>query len=384
MKFLFVSHWSGSGGAEKALFEIIEYAHSKLGVECICLVNGRGSLYRKLCQIGVRCYVLPYRWWCGENLPRWKTIGRSVANLPLAVAAAVIIAAQRCQLVYTNTSTVSVGALAAFLSHRPHIWHIHELPGARQFDMGERFSMSMMNRLTRTFIVPSDFIARALAARIDPRKIVTIRNAVRLADQATNIPRRTPTPGRLVSIGAVCRQKGHEDAVRAAAELARRGHDVTLRIVGNIDDAVYKQELEAIAAELGLGARLSFAGLLPDIVPEMQEAQIFVMCGRDEGFGRVTVEAMLLHRPVVAVSSGATSEIVKHNETGLLCSPGSPSELADAIEQLLARPDFAIQMADRAFETAVGYYTLERFFRQWTDAVYAAASESQSDHSRDA
>jgi glycosyltransferase involved in cell wall biosynthesis len=375
MKIAFVSHWSGSGGAEKALFEIVEHTHRIHGIPCICFVNWRGSLYRNLKSIGVRCYVIPYRWWCGEDLPPWKTLGRTIFNLPMALVLAALVVFERCTLVYTNTSTINVGALAAFITRRPHVWHMHELFGSRRFDLGERYSTALMDRLSSKVIVPSDVVADFYSQFVARQKIVRIYNAVKSTASLEAAKSVKHIPGRLVSVGAVNPQKGHDDAVRAVRLLLNRGLDVSLHIVGDIDQPKFKAHLDSIAKELGISSRVTFTGLLRDPFPEMQAAEVVLMCARGEAFGRVTAEAMLMRRPVVAASSGANPEIVAHGHTGLLYSPGSIDQLVEAVELLLRRPALAELLASNATDFAESNFTLERFCSEWLETMRAATLE---------
>ena len=42
--------------------------------------------------------------------------------------------------------------------------------------------------------------------------------------------------------------------------------------------------------------------------------------------------------PVVATSVGGVPNVVKHEHSGMLVTPGSPNELADAITRLISEP----------------------------------------------
>jgi glycosyltransferase involved in cell wall biosynthesis len=51
------------------------------------------------------------------------------------------------------------------------------------------------------------------------------------------------------------------------------------------------------------------------------------------------VESLLSETPVVAFDSGGLPDIVVHNKTGLLVPPGKVELLADALDDILSRPD---------------------------------------------
>ena len=57
-----------------------------------------------------------------------------------------------------------------------------------------------------------------------------------------------------------------------------------------------------------------------------------------EALGRTAVEAMAAARPVVASRLGGLPFTVRDGETGLLCEPGNPDDLAAKLERLLDDP----------------------------------------------
>ena len=58
-----------------------------------------------------------------------------------------------------------------------------------------------------------------------------------------------------------------------------------------------------------------------------------------EALGRTAVEAMAAGRPVIASRLGGLAFTVRDGETGLLCRPGDPDDLAEKIERLLDDPE---------------------------------------------
>jgi glycosyltransferase involved in cell wall biosynthesis len=53
-----------------------------------------------------------------------------------------------------------------------------------------------------------------------------------------------------------------------------------------------------------------------------------------EPLGRVILEGMLARKPVIATRAGGAAEIVQDRENGLLVTPGSVTELFNAIRLL--------------------------------------------------
>jgi glycosyltransferase involved in cell wall biosynthesis len=62
-------------------------------------------------------------------------------------------------------------------------------------------------------------------------------------------------------------------------------------------------------------------------------------------------EYMAAGLPVVASEIGQLATLIEHDRTGLLCEPGDPVALADAIERLRQQPQLRAQLGREARET---------------------------------
>ena len=79
-----------------------------------------------------------------------------------------------------------------------------------------------------------------------------------------------------------------------------------------------EQRLERKAASLGLKGNVVFAGRVSEAekADHYRLADVFVMPGRQEGFGFVFLEAMACGIPVVASSVDGSREAVLNGELG--------------------------------------------------------------------
>jgi len=154
-----------------------------------------------------------------------------------------------------------------------------------------------------------------------------------------------PAPGGTVlCVARLVEKKGVDTLLRALAALARAGRATSAEIVG---DGPLREQLEALARSLGLGARVRFAGALP--FPEVEAAyrraaMVVLPCrvggdGDRDGLPTVLLEAMARGLPVVSTDVAGIPELVLDGETGLLVPPDDPDALAAAIERLLHDPD---------------------------------------------
>jgi glycosyltransferase involved in cell wall biosynthesis len=93
----------------------------------------------------------------------------------------------------------------------------------------------------------------------------------------------------------------------------------------------------------------------------IRSADTVLVCSRNEGFGRVTVEAMLAARPLVGARSGGTAELVRDGENGLLYEPGDVEELTGIVRRMVEFPDESRRMGENARRWATKRFTEERF-----------------------
>jgi glycosyltransferase involved in cell wall biosynthesis len=76
----------------------------------------------------------------------------------------------------------------------------------------------------------------------------------------------------------------------------------------------------------------------------------------------VIVEGMLARKPVIATRAGGAIEIIQEEESGMLVTPGSISELCTAIERLLSDPA-ATERLSRDGRRRAEMFSLEALFQ---------------------
>jgi glycosyltransferase involved in cell wall biosynthesis len=137
----------------------------------------------------------------------------------------------------------------------------------------------------------------------------------------------------LIGIVATLRSwKGHRYLLEALAAMERQA--VALAIVG---EGPQRAALEARVAELGLGARVRFAGNQDDVAPWMQAFDLFCLPSyANEGVPQALMQAMACGLAVVTTPVGSIDEIVDDGASGLMVRPEDAVSLREAIERLLS------------------------------------------------
>lgn len=139
-------------------------------------------------------------------------------------------------------------------------------------------------------------------------------------------------------------RKGVDQVIRALPALAARHPGIVHLVAGPGDD---RPRLEALAAKLGVAARVRFLGPITDDGMRAAlygAADLLAMPARRQGasvesFGIVYLEAAWHGVPALAGREGGEADAVLDGETGLLCDGADPGAVAAALATLLADPD---------------------------------------------
>jgi len=363
MRIAFVSHESAAGGAERALLELIDGLRER-GATCMVLLRKRGWLDSELNRRGVSWAVIPYR---GCNSARLRS--RLLNLLAIVMVLPVLIQLRRwkADVVLTNTSVIPVGALAALVLRRPHIWHIHEFctkEYGSTFDLGDHLSIKVIGWLSE-FVIANSKAIEAHYARFIPRQ------RIRMTYQGVNVqlpggtdevsrPVGGVEPVKLVLVGAIQEGKGQTDAVQAVARLKTQGVQLELTLVGTGEPADL-EKVKRTVSSCGLEGLVKFTGQVLEPGPIVKNSDIALICSRSEAFGRTTVEAMKLGKPVIGARGGATPELIRENFNGLLYIPGDYLDLAQKIKYLIDNPELARQMGENGRRWAEEEFTVAKY-----------------------
>ena len=147
-------------------------------------------------------------------------------------------------------------------------------------------------------------------------------------------------PNTLLTVGRLDPIKGFSSLIQALALLQARDVDFHCTLIGS---GPLETSLKQLAAELGVAARMDFAGAQPqDVVrAHMAKAALFVMpsevtpAGNRDGIPVALMEAMGNGCPVISTRVSGIPELVGHEQQGLLVDERDPAALADAMRRLL-------------------------------------------------
>jgi glycosyltransferase involved in cell wall biosynthesis len=193
-------------------------------------------------------------------------------------------------------------------------------------------------------------------------RVVTVHNGLDLKDWSGvgRAGRAEAGDGvRITTVGNIRRVKGHDVLVRAAAAIVERFPSARFSVAGDVLEADYFAELQALVRELGLTGRFEFVGGVARLDEHLSGADVFVLPSRSEGFSNAIVEAMAAGLPVVATDVGGNAEAVRAGVTGYLVPSEDVGALTEAMAKLLAEPLRARAMGEAGRVAAAENFTTE-------------------------
>jgi glycosyltransferase involved in cell wall biosynthesis len=300
----------------------------------------------------------------------------TIAGAPVCIAMARRIGAADADVVHLHLPNPPA-VLAYLLSgHRGPLvvtWHSDIV---RQRVLGAAFAPIERRILARAAAVlatsPNYVLSsRALSRHRDRCRVVPYGIDVerfRKHDSAADeIRARAGSRPIVLAVGRFVYYKGLEFLVRAMKDV-----DAALMLVGA---GPLRPALEREARTLGIGARVIFAGEVPNdrVAPYYQAADVFALpsVARSEAFGIVQLEAMACALPVVNTRLDSGVPYVSlDGVTGLTVAPGDPEALAAALNRLLADAGLRARLGRAALERVESEFTLRRMVAR-TLAAYA-------------
>ncbi|WP_019502915.1 glycosyltransferase family 4 protein [Pseudanabaena sp. PCC 6802] len=187
-------------------------------------------------------------------------------------------------------------------------------------------------------------------------------------------------PARLLFVGRLDERKGLKYLLDALP-LVLAERKICLRIVGK---GFLEAELRSQSRELGLDRLVSFLGFVSkeELADEYANCDIFVLPaivdskGDTEGLGVVLIEALAHAKPVVATNVGGIPDVIVSGKTGQLVPEKDVRSLAQAILNVLAKPEIFTEMGLKGLEDIQTRFSWERIVPMWERVFMDALSDT--------
>jgi len=246
-------------------------------------------------------------------------------------------------ILHTNSSKAGIlGRIAGYFAgvpiivHSPHghiFYGYYSKPISKLFILAEKFTAHFTDIIFNlTEYGKQDHIKEKIA---NPSKFIVSSCAVDLVPfnqfQPRNFPSGTIT---ICWIGRLTKIKNPELIINIVKILKDSDYKFEFRIIG---DGELLKPLQNLVKKYHF-TNVTFTGYLTNIISEFKNSNIFLITSKNEGFGRVIVEAMAAGLPVIASNVGGIPELITQNENGFLCPFDKPEKFATEIINLVSNP----------------------------------------------
>lgn len=140
-------------------------------------------------------------------------------------------------------------------------------------------------------------------------------------------------PGRLT------KWKGHEifiEALNILSEDYNRNNFQAIILGSDQSRNVYSKKLESLVGRYRLSKKIKFIKNYKEMPVAYAISDIVISSSIEpEAFGRVSVEAQAMEKPIIASDIGGSKETIINEKSGILFKSGDPRELAKAINKVM-------------------------------------------------
>lgn len=171
---------------------------------------------------------------------------------------------------------------------------------------------------------------------------------------------------RIIALGRLQPQKGYDILLNAFAAICKKFPAWELVIYGEGQD---RPVLEALTQGLGIRTQVSMPGVTHDVAKALQEADMYVMASRYEGFPNALCEAMAAGLAVVCTDCpSGPSEIISHGKNGILVPPENSEALAGALGNMMGDSALRVKLGDEA-RRITEVLAAGTIFSQWDEIL---------------
>ena len=236
-------------------------------------------------------------------------------------------------LVYTNTSTILCGGIAAKQNGIASLFHVHEIPTGNK--LYEIFSGKIINRISSKVLTVSNSVKNHWLKYINENKIERIYNGIvfEKIDSLNKIDRDQDN-FVITSVARLIPYKGHGYLIDIANELIKKSTKFKFLIVGDTLPSYvsYEKSVKQKVKDLSLENKIKFLGFRNDVSSILKQSDLFIHSAiSPDPLPTVLFESLYNDLPTVATNLGGAIEILDNGNNGLLIPYNDPIKSANLI-----------------------------------------------------
>jgi glycosyltransferase involved in cell wall biosynthesis len=249
-------------------------------------------------------------------------INRILTNLKAIRFLSSYIKKNKINLVYTNTSTILSGGIAAKKNKIPSLFHIHEIPFGNKFY--ELFIGKMINKYSNRIIAVSNSVKNQWVKYVNVEKITRIYNGIKIKMLKEKKIRKKST---FSSIGRIYPLKGHKYLLQIIQQLIKLDPTLNFNIYGDPlkEGKKYFNSLLKIIDKNNLLEHVKLKGFTNNNLLMYENTDFLIHTSiYPDSLPTVILESFTHSIPVISTNVTGSQEILDNGKLGLLIPLNKP------------------------------------------------------------
>lgn len=357
-------------GASQLASKIISSIQGNYEVE-YCVLTAKDGVINQFCkEVGVKNLVscFKYSTYVPLNRPVLNILKHAIKTYMIGTSDRKAIKQIEKELdvssfdiIHSNINRDLIGGVLSAKYGIPHIWHLQEMYNSH-FGLRpvHNRQLKWMNGHCNHYIAISKTVAADwIKHGIDGRKTSVVYNGIELHKYIRNEEKETTSLVKLVMAGLIYKEKGQEDLIRAISLLPDRiKSKIRLDLYGEVKSDYYAY-LKQLINDRELSGIVSFKGYCSNLPEILHDYDLGFNCSKGEGFGLSTIEFMASGVCPIVSNTGANTELVEDNKTGLVYSYGDIEDLKDKILRLVENKTLMKELGENARIQAMTLYSID-------------------------
>lgn len=376
-KIMVFAHDSLLYGASLSLLTVLEHLSGEESINLLIILPYEGKIEYRLNALKIKYKIVPFPR-CVTNqsnslIKRIQSLLYYYRQLFKVFPILQLLAKEfEPDLIYSNTSAVSIGYLLAKKIKVPHIWHVREY-----FEDGHHLSYLPSRNFITNKIRKSDVsifasnILRTLWVASNKGNYKVIYNGLVSTHLGNNKPRLQSSISKFGLLGYIVPGKGHEMAILGFSKIIDDFPNSELHFYGDISDWTFFNYLQKLISNLECDRKILFHPFIEDNSNIYKNLQVLLSCSTFEGIGRTIVEAMSLGIPVIANTNEGNKETICNGETGLLFN-NTPEGLSEEMISLISDNNLYNKISQNAIIKVHKEFSVERYVNDVTSIIISS------------
>ena len=363
----FISRSDTIGGSQRHVLDIS--SHLKKEGHSVTVISGpHGAFTDLLIDHGIGVYSI-------DSLSSEPSFFGFVDDFKTGIALCRIIKENNIELIACHSSKSGlIGRVCAKIMGIKSVYTLHGVQFAPGVATVKRMYVWLFEILARPFsqhVIAVSYCDARLALRshiISKKRLSVIPNSVN--DRGSvNSNRKFLLPLKIVVPARLDKQKDHRTLLKALSKLKHKDWMVDL-----LGDGPYDQNLKAFVDELGISDKVNFAGLVPNVIPFMEQSDLVMLITHYEGLPIAILEAISLGIPVIASDVGGVSEAVIDGENGFLVERKDVEGIMESLNTLFENPEILKKMSLSSRQHYLDNYSFGKFAADTTSLYRSLVS----------